>query len=54
MVLCSGRDWNDPVFGSMHLDILENGLFETKLEVMQGGQEMPFLFLLQNATLFSL
>ena len=50
MVLYGGRDWDEPVLGSVQLDILENGLWESKLEVMQGRQEMPFLFLLQNTT----
>lgn len=53
VVACGGRDWDEPVFGFMQLDIFGNALFETTLEVMQGRQEMPFLFLLQDPTLCS-
>lgn len=41
-VLCGGRGWNQPVFGSTQLDILENRLFETKLEVCKGGRTSHF------------
>lgn len=54
MVPCGGRGWDEPVFGFMQLDILENGLFETTLEVMQGRWEVLFLFLLQDPSLCSL